>query len=204
VTEEKLKPLIANARNRVQKAIDSASKSNDYAIISRYYAAIAVNFTDWIGKTIPFTRSRLANKVLVENLRCESEEDHIGMLLNFVKLSKALPDWEDYCRTESEVAAIRSLFKDFRFSGLYGTALCAAFENLSEVFIPDLAERALSCGCNDFTYTDKHGEADIEHSRALLEATVAESEQDYEHAEQMVETAIDAAADLIIRIYTSK
>lgn len=194
------KELISNAKVRVKEIVGNC-KTDSHTVIARYTAAVAVNFTDWIGKTIPWARHETAYHVLVDNLRCESVQDHVKMLLDFAALSNAMPDCRDYDATKYEVANIRKLFADPTAAGLSGVALCAVLENTSEIFIPDLAKRAKELGCADFTYTDMHGEADVEHSDAFLKATEAEETMGYRNAEYFIKDATELAVALIARIY---
>src|SRR4051812_15565460 len=94
--------LISDAKSRV-KGIVAASEIDLRIVIARYTAAIAVNFTDWIGKTIPWVRHEVAYSSLVDNLRCEAGHDHVGMLLRFAELSKALPGRDEFDHTRREV-----------------------------------------------------------------------------------------------------
>lgn len=192
--------LISNAKERVRWIVEN-SKTDSRTVIARYTAAVAVNFTDWIGKTIPWARHETAYHALVDNLRCEASQDHVGMLLRFAAHSKAMPDHKDYAHTYDEVASIRKLFAEPATAGLSGVALCAVLENTSEIFIPDLARRAKELGCTDFTYTNVHGEADAEHSDAFLRATEAEETMGYRSAEYFVNDAAEQAIALIARIY---
>ena len=196
----KINEHILDAKIKVQKIV-TESKKDPHVVIARYTAAVAVNFTDWIGKTIPWTRHEAAYNALVDNLRCESSQDHVGMLLRFAALSKALPNREDYAHTDMEVAAIRKLLAEPATAGLSGIALCAVLENTSEIFIPDLARRAEKCGCTDFTYIDVHGAADVEHSYAFLKATEAEQTMRYQDSDFLVTAATETALALIAKIY---
>lgn len=75
------KQFISNAKAEVREMI-LRSDVDSRTIIARYTAAVAVNFTDWIGKTIPWARHETARHALVDNLRCESVHDHVKMPLN--------------------------------------------------------------------------------------------------------------------------
>jgi len=169
---------ISKAKSQIEKIVRKC-KTDSRTIIARYTAAVAVNFTDWIGKTIPWVRHEISYHTLVDNLRCESANDHVGMLLRFAKLCNALPESDDFAQTYEEVSAIRHLFAEPATAGLAGVVLCAVLENVSEIFIPDLAGRAKSCGCTNFEYTDVHGEADIKHSKAFIDAVEAELTMGY-------------------------
>lgn len=193
---------ILSEKNHVRKIVGEC-QTDSHLVIARYTAAVAVNFTDWIGKTIPFVRHEDSYQVLVNNLRCESAHDHVGMLLQFAELSGSLPGRDDYVHVAEQVGLIRSLFTDSNGAGLCGIALCAFLENTSEIFIPDLARRAKECGCTDFTYTDIHGEADIEHSEAFIRALQVEySNGGYFNPDFLANLAMCDARKLIAKIYS--
>ncbi len=194
------KELISNAKEQVREVVEN-SKTDSRTIIARYTAAVAVNFTDWIGKTIPWARHETTYHALVDNLRCEVVQDHVKMLLNFATLSKAMPEREDYAYIYDEVANIRKLFAEPATAGISGVALCTVLENTSDIFIPDLAKRAKELGCTDFTYTNVHGEADVEHSEAFLKAMEEEETMGYLNAEYFIKDASEQAVALIARIY---
>lgn len=193
--------LISNAKTQVREIVGS-SRADSRVIIARYTAAVAVNFTDWIGKTIPWVRHETAYHTLVDNLRCEASNDHIGMLMRLAAQSKAMPDNDDYDYIYEEVVNIRKLFADPTTAGISGITLCTILENTSEIFIPDLAQRATKRGCTDLTYTDVHGEADVEHSEAFLRAIVAEATMGYRNADYFINDAEEQAVALIRRIYS--
>lgn len=193
--------IIQESKEAVRQIVET-SRTDSMTIIQRYVAAVAGNFTDWIGKTIPSARHELARYALTDNLRCESEQDHVGMLFEFALRSHALPEGTHYSYVLNSVEKIRGLFKDWNTAGLSGVALCAALENTSEVFIPDLERRAIELGCNDLTYTKVHGVADIEHSRAFSNATIAEFDAGYNDPEIIVRLAVDSAQNLIHCIYS--
>ncbi len=197
-----VRTIIGDSKHEVDSIVCGSTKDN-HSVIATYTAAVAVNFTDWIGKTLPWARHELARYALTDNLRCEAVQDHVGMLLNFAFYSDATPEAEHYQHVRGAVFEIRQLFADPKTAGLSGVALCAVLENTSEIFIPDLAKRAKECGCKDFTYTDVHGIADVEHSDAFTKATIAELTMDYGlHDEQIVLKAATLAVNLIRAIYS--
>ncbi len=196
----KVNEFISRAKDEVGDIVINCN-TDSRVVIARYTAAIAVNFTDWIGKTIPWVRHETARHALVDNLRCESIQDHVGMLLRFAALSNAQPNRDDFTHTYREVSLIRKLFTEPAISGLNGIALCAVLESTSEIFIPDLARRAEKCGCTDFTYTDIHGEADVKHSNAFIRALEAEQAMGYSDPEYLIEQTVKVAINLIASIY---
>lgn len=169
-------------------------------IIARYTAAVADNFVGWIGMTIPWVRHEAARCALVDNLRCETSEDHTSMLLNFARGCNALPETKDYRRMEQGLANIRAIFRDPVYAGLCGLALVTTLEYTSQFFIPDLKVRALACECADFTYTDCHGEADAKHASDLIRAVEAEMCMGYQDLNKVVD-GMRAAGELICFIY---
>lgn len=155
-------------------------------IVACYTAAIAVNFTDWMGKTLPWARHEKSRLALTDNIRCESVDDHVGMLLEFARSCQAFPQEFHFNRVEEEVQEVRRLFKNPQTAGLSGVALMAILENTSEIFIPVLAKIATRLGSKNLRYTQIHGVADIEHSRAFTEAFEAELTMGYSFEEQEV------------------
>src|SRR5688572_17854799 len=84
--------FIDQSKELVKEIIDhKKEKIDSRTVISRYTAAIAVNFTDWMGKTLLWASHEKSKYVLPDNLHYESKEDHVGMLLDFARQSNALP-----------------------------------------------------------------------------------------------------------------
>ncbi len=171
-------------------------------LIQNYTAAFGGNFTDWIGKTLPWVRSPEAKFALTDNQRCEQTEDHVGMLLNFAAHCKAVPEKENYEHVAKEVADIRELFRDIQTAGLSGVMLLAVLELTSEIFISKLEEWAISLGCEDLNYTRSHGVADEKHSQALLRALEAELEMGYIDFRFLLTNSTKLAVNLLEQIFT--
>jgi hypothetical protein len=172
-------------------------------MIAKYTAAFAVNFTDWIGKTRPWVRSPEARFALDDNQRCEQEQDHVGMLLRFAMQCDATPEREHYDAVAQKVADIRGLFKDVRAAGLTGLVLLAILENTSMVFIPQLERWAREVGCTDLEYTSVHGEADAEHSNALLKASEVEVDMmKSDDVDFLLANPTELAVNLLIKIFS--
>lgn len=193
------KLLLDKAEHKVQRSVKRCQEGS-FEVIACYTAAIAGNFQLWLAFTT--ARDPYARWVIEDNLTLEKQEDHVGMLRNFAKFSEATPGRECYDHVERDVAAINKLFTNPRNCGLSGIALVAMLENTSKIFIPDLALRAKQRGCTNFTYTDKHGEADVAHSSAFLKALELEMTMGYEVPGKIVQKAIDAGVALIAKIYT--
>ena len=192
---------IEEAMSTVEQIV-TESTADSRTVIARYTAAIAVNFTEWMGRTLPWTRHEFTKYVLTDNLRCEITEDHTGMLFRFAENSGIKLESSDYAYTKKEIANIRIMLSNPNSISLSGTALCAVLENTSLVFIPDLAKKARECGCSDFTYTVKHGEADTEHSNLLILALNKESRAGHCSPEATINVSATVAVDLIRKIYS--
>lgn len=177
------------------------SKRASRTIIKRYHASFAGGFTDWIGKTRLRVRHPYTKWVLDDNLACESAEDHIGMLRRFAKSSGALPNNKDYEHVEEVLYRVRAIFKNSATAGLVGTALCATLEATSLVFVPNLKWHGKRSGCGDFEYINKHGVADVEHTKVLIKALQHEQTIGYEDPLELTGKGADRAVDLIRRIY---
>lgn len=194
--------LITDARGRVRSFVKPAAQYRDpKLVIARYTAAIAVNFTDWIGKTYPWARHEIAQHALKDNLRCEQSQDHVGMLLDFAKAAGVRVTAEDFARVAEPVEAIRKLLGRVRDAGFTGLAILAILENTSEMFIPVLEEMGKTLGVTDLTYTRVHGEADVEHSDAFIRALKAEWTMGYRDTQAQICDAFDAAVKLLRRIF---
>ena len=179
---------------------DKISAKDTKLIIKRYVAAIEGNFVAWMAGASISARSVVSKFAADENLWVELKDDHPGMLRNFAKCANAEPDGKDFEAVEKEVARIRNLVGEL--SGIKNVALMAVLENTSAAFIPYLAELAKKLGSEDLTYTDIHGEADIEHANQFLEALSDEKTLGYPNAEKDIEETIGLAIELIRKIFT--
>lgn len=194
-----VRALIGERRSMLQERLATLSqrdrsKGEKSALVARYTAAFAVNFTDWIGKTLPWVRHEKAHYALVDNLRCESVEDHVGMLLNFAKCAGAeIPAYEPARDVSDAVWGMRELFKDPSWSGIAGLTVLALLENLSQDFIPFLEQYAKDLGATDLTYTQTHGVADAKHADAFIDALQAELEM-HRHLDPTAVTEVVAEA----------
>jgi len=199
--EETVRNYLEQSKTQIRLTVRT-SKLRDHEIISNYTAAIAGNFTDFLGRTLALVRHALSSYVLKQNLGCESVEDHVGMLLGFASKCHALPGRRNYRKVEIALSGIRALFRTQETAGLAGLALIATLENTSEIFIPDLARRGRRCGCKDFSYTDAHGVADREHSKSLYKALIQEVGAGYRFPFALVSEGSSRATFLIQAIYS--
>lgn len=194
--------LIREAVEKVRGFVKRADEyDNPKLFIARYVAAVALNFTDWIGKTYPWARHEIAQCALKDNLRCEQSQDHVGLLLDFAKQAGAQATVEDFDYVSEQVAAIRKLLGKVEDAGFTGLVILAVLENASEVFIPVLEEMGRMLGVTDLTYTQVHGEADVEHSDAFVVALKAEWTMGYKDHESLAYNATHAAVEFLRRIF---
>lgn len=170
-------------RERLQRQpyVTTSSNREKRFLIANYTAVMAGNFTDWMGKTLPWVRHEFARFAIIDNLRCEAVEDHATMLEEFANYCGACPGALSYLQVRSGIRAIRALFRNTQLAGLYGVALMALLENTSRDFIPVLGKIAeeLQCPPEYQKYISVHGEADIAHSVQFLKALEAEASMGY-------------------------
>jgi heme oxygenase-like protein len=101
-----------------------------------------------------------------------------------------------------EVMKIRNLAREL--SGVKNIALMAVLESTSAAFIPYLADLAKRLGCNDLTYTDVHGEADIEHANQFLEALSDEKILGYQNPDKDIDDTITLTLNLLKKFFHKK
>ncbi len=170
--------------------------------IRLYTAAIAVNFTDWMGKTFPWVCSNEAASALQENMQCEQEDDHVGMLIAFAGSVHCLPEECDYAIVAKDVSRIRDRMRNTDTAGLCGLVLMTILENLSELFIPVLERIAINIGTPDLTYTKAHGAADIAHSAAFTAALECEfATGKYQGADHLIADTTELTLNLLRTIF---
>ncbi|MEK7606498.1 MAG: iron-containing redox enzyme family protein [Patescibacteria group bacterium] len=155
---------------RVGKKGSTISVSGRKRLLGRYTTGVAAEFQAWLGFTHAQVKNEYAKSVLLSNLVCEFEENHIGMLYEFVGQVNALPIPDDRQRLEVVSRKMRVLFEDRTWAGLAGLTALTVLESTSPIFIPILARTAKSLGADNFEYTDCHGSADVKHSRECEKA----------------------------------
>jgi len=197
--KKKLASTTASAKSFL-KPLDGVSDDDAKTIIKRYVAAFEGNFLTWMGGASISARSVVSKFAADENLWVEIRDDHPSMLRNFAKCSKAEPDATDFQYVHNEVMKIRNLVSDL--SGVKNITLMTALENTSASFIPYLAELAKQLGCKDLTYTDVHGEADIEHANQFLEALSDEQKLGYQNAENEIDDTLVLTLGLLRKIFS--
>src|SRR3989344_1817490 len=150
------------------KPVSEIDGNQARTILRRYVAAIEPNFLAWMSAAAISARSPYGKYAAEENLWVEIRDNHPGMLRNFAKECTAEPDANDFQAVQTEVNSIRQITAEL--SGLRNLVLMMLLENTSSAFVPYLAEIGKKLGAKDFTYTDVHGEADIEHANQFLRA----------------------------------
>ena len=150
------------------------------------------------GGTIS-ARSVISKFAVDENLWVEIKDNHPGMLRKFAKNCNAEPNSEDFRYVENEVNAVREIVADL--SGIKTITLMATLENTSTAFVPFLAQIGKKLGCKDFTYTDIHGEADIEHADQFLESLTDEQSLGYQNSSKEINNTIKTTLVLLRKIF---
>jgi hypothetical protein len=191
------------ATKEVMKFLPDAediSKEHARKIIQRYTAAIEGNFLTWMGAGTISARSVISKFAIDENLWVEIRDNHPGMLRRFSRSCKAEPNSDDFRYVEKEVNEVRKIIADL--SGIKIITLMATLENTSAAFIPFLAQLGRKLGCEDFTYTDVHGKADIKHANQFLEALSDEQQLGYKNTDVDIDNTIKSTIVLLKRVFT--
>ena len=159
---------LETARTRISRALRPVSKlSEDTArkIVSVYTLAIEPNFIPWMIQSYCYLDEGRARSALLRNINEEINQDHPEMLKRFAKECGAVYSFENRMVASSAAADVWKLFAGG--DEIKMLTVATVFENTSSIFIPYLADLGKKLGCNDFTYTNIHGEADVEHAKAL-------------------------------------
>lgn len=192
------------ARQRIGNAlvpVGDLSESQMKDIIGTYRAAIEPNFIPWMQRAYETAKSEVARGVILENIQDEVSQDHPKMLRDFASGSGVVLSPRHYARVSRPVLDMWRLFGND--NGLTNVAVAATLENTSLEFIPYLAEIGKRLGCKDFTYTDVHGEADIEHAEELYRGLVEEMQ--YANVPlRTVATVVDKTTKFLEDILTSE
>lgn len=200
--DSQLKEKIVKVTEEVKNLLPKASElTNEQArkIIQRYTAAIEGNFLSWMSGATISVSSIISKFAVDENLWVEIKDNHPGILRLFAQQVNAEPNSEDYRYVQKELNAVREIVAEL--SGIKTIALMAVLENTSATFIPFLAELGKRLGAKDFTYTDVHGEADIEHANQFLEALTDEKSLGYINPDKSIDEAINLTIALLRKIF---
>ena len=192
--------VIERANARVAEAVSSCETASA-TVIARYTAAMAVNYTDWMGKTYPWLRAQEAKNVLIESMKDKQAGDHIGMMEFFAQQASALPSDSDHAHVKFQVVEIRQMLANTAAAGLNGLMLLTLLEHASEIIGPNLELRAKSCGAYDFSYIQRHATASAKNRRRFLEATEEESKRGYTNINATLVGATEAGIALIHKIW---
>lgn len=182
--------------------LENLSKTQTKSIVKRYTAVFEGNFIGWMSSVTVTARSVLTRFFASENLHVELSHDHAGLLRKFSTACDATPGDEDLRATSTSVEQIRDMLSEV--NGLKNTTLLAVLENSSTTFIPLLESIATSFGSNELTYTQIHGEADIDHAEQFLMALSAEYNEDYDNHEALVDETIQTCLNLLFRIFSTE
>ncbi len=179
--------------------LDSLNEEDQRKILKRYCAAMEGNFISWMAGASISSRSVQGKHASDENLWEELTQDHPSMLRKLAKESGCEPEPQDHTYIENEVQEIRRMVAEM--SGLKSLALMTFLENTSVVFIPYLSQLAEDLGCSDTTYTDLHGEADLEHAEQFQEALGYECQQKYLRPQEDIEAVAKITLKLLEKIF---
>jgi hypothetical protein len=193
--------ILVNVLRQKTAAIISSSRLSDEEILSRYGAYAIGSFTDMMGWAHLQARSPYAREVIAENLECEKRQDHSGMLFDLLLEAKSLPTRQALFHMGPIMKRVREEQRDPTSIGLFGTMHFAMLENTSLEFIPDIGRRAQRQGATNLTYVEIHGEADIKHARAFIDATQHEAAMGYDYTTLAIR-ASHLTVDIMDRIYT--
>ncbi|MBI2173361.1 MAG: iron-containing redox enzyme family protein [Candidatus Aenigmarchaeota archaeon] len=191
--------LTKNEIKEFLQPVENISEDDAHTIIKRYVASIEGNFLSWMAGASISSRSVISRFAADENLWVELRDDHPSMLRKFAKCCNAEPDRSDFQYVHNEVMKIRSLVGEL--SGIKNITLMAVLENTSAAFVPYLSELAKKIGCDDLTYTDVHGEADIDHANQFLEALTDEQNLGYKNSSDDIDQTIRIVIDFMKKIF---
>ncbi len=167
-------------------------------VIAHYTAAIADNFIPWLQDAAQCARSQEGREAAERNLLAELRENHPKMLYDFAEAAGAMPNSDHYNNVAGAVDRMYMLTG--RGRGLENLAVIATLETASRFFIPYLAELARSLGSTEFTYTNKHGEADKAHAAMFVAAMREEMKFHHRDPEQRIGDTIKATEDFLRKI----
>jgi hypothetical protein len=159
--------LMSEAQVSVQEILKSEAANR--RVLARYTAAFAVNYTDWIGRTLVWIQDEYAWDALNEMLKAETKENRVELLYDFAKLSDAVPKKKDFDVIRNELYLIRDLLSCPRNGGIFGISFLVTLKLVSELFVPDLVKKAEGLGCRNFKYTDIQSNVGREGSELSVE-----------------------------------
>ena len=175
---QNLYKLKTEAVARCLVPLDELGKGRMRRIMQKYVAAVEPNFIPWVAAGVISARSVQGRYAASENLLEEIQGDHQEMLRDFAMDADCEPEAKHYRIVRLAVQNIRNLVG--QMDGLQNIAFLAHLENTSAAFIPYLAQIAKRLGSKNFTYTDAHGIADVEHAKQFLWALGHERKCGYE------------------------
>lgn len=191
--------------------IDLMSDEEIAVVLLTYQMVIEPNFIRWMLETWRRCRSEVAIEACRDNLVCEINENHPQMLRTFVapaySFEQAVTIATGRARRITRNAAFGNIDEILaeRSDALDGLLVMACLENDSIAFIPWLAKAGARLGVTDFTYTNKHGEADIHHANQFFKAVKAEAAHVQEahslHSLETVAKRVEGLLHMIFRVH---
>jgi hypothetical protein len=156
------------------------SEADAAVVLNVYDRMVRPNFVPWMARVWTTVRSKTAGDACEENLLCEIREDHPYMLMRFACQTEKRAHWTEIAgRVEAGVAVpmVMRVTEAIWTSEIAGLWVMAALERSSLVFMPWMRLAGEGLRFSDFTYLDKHGEADQDHAEQFARAIVAEMVQ---------------------------
>jgi hypothetical protein len=207
MNERRYRDIINGARNDIQKVLSDTRSLNDAdaAVIALTYGeVIGKNFLPWMKGTGRSAISNVAREATFDNIRCEEEDDHPGMLRTFVApvTQRATPEVKAKARAVvDELAPVVAQLTRLCEVAPCGIHLMALLENTAVDFIawmyPNLADRFDL----NRTYLNVHGVADQAHADAFV--TAFEAERGHVEWRREIDETTDLAVRLLTKIFTS-
>lgn len=192
--------ILFEAKSRVKSFLPNGKISEDQArkILQQYAAAIEGNFVAWMGAAVITSRSVQGRYAASENLWVEMQDDHAGMLHEFVKSVNAEPGKDDFELVSDAVYAVRLMIAEM--SGLKNLTLMAFLENSSEEFIPLLESLAIQLHAPSLKYTQTHGVADVAHADQFIWALEHEAVH-YNESDKIIEDAVTTSFNFLETLF---
>ena len=200
---EAMDVLKANVSGMLPNIPTSSKKRLAYVLLV-YRGLIEPNFVPMLTNVWTRCRTEAARKACADNILCEVSEDHPQMLRNFVQPAlkyASLSEVDLYIRNgDGAMERLNNVTWNRYVPTVWGLIVLASLENASLAFIPWLQEAAEKLGVTDFTYTQKHGVADIEHANQFLQA-VEEEATAYDGSEFELQRPIKMVEDVLLYIF---
>ncbi len=176
-------------------ALEDCSDEQLRLIISKYGTFVELlSFWSVMWYAYYRVKSNAGREALIDNIECEWKDSHQMMLNTFLEKCDALPSREVQKIMRDALKPSWFILQKYaqKDSAFAHISFLALAENTSLSFIHRLAQAATKLWCDDLTYTDIHGEADIKHANLFEKAFYEEKENLW---------VSDSEAENIVQIY---